>query len=85
MPEKENESKFVAKLMRKVPRCLMQDMPRQAHMLKENFPHWYLPFIVEKYPRVLTQKIPGLKWHFELSINHFLWDYYFKVESRESC
>lgn len=35
-------------------------------MLKQNFPHWDLPTIILKYPRVLTQKIQGLKKNHEI-------------------
>lgn len=38
----------------------------QAYLLRQNFPLWDLPTIIQKYPRILTQKIQGLKGHYEI-------------------
>lgn len=99
VPYQETGSFYLTKILRAVPRALMQDMPRrvralslildischnfnlpfkafsdlfillrnhQAHLLRQNFPLWDLPTIIDKYPRILTQKIQGLKSNFEV-------------------
>ena len=38
----------------------------QTYLLRQNFPLWDLPEIILKYPRVLTQKIQGLKSNHEI-------------------
>mmetsp|Transcript_15196 Transcript_15196/g.14591 ORF Transcript_15196/g.14591 Transcript_15196/m.14591 type:complete len:681 (+) Transcript_15196:218-2260(+) len=63
--KKREEIKLISNLIKKVPRCLMQDMPRRVQILKQTFPHWKLPIIVRLYPRVLTQKMQGLVLRFE--------------------
>ena len=57
----------LTRIVRTVPRVLMQDVGRRIENLKQLYPKWELARVVREYPRVLTHKYTVLDSHYQVS------------------
>lgn len=61
----DTDTAMLAKLVKGVPRVLVQDLHRRVDNLRLLYPRWDLRRVVRDYPRVLTQKYAVLDAHFQ--------------------
>ena len=62
------DSYFMSKLIRSVPRVIVQDIVKKCDSISKCYPTWNLREIVTKNPRILTQKNEIIRKRFRVSL-----------------
>ena len=72
----------LGRVVKAVPRVLVQDVERRIQNLRELYPRWHLDKIIAGYPRVLTHKYAVLDSHYQVSKCNIELNEYFVIGNR---